>query len=151
MREIEFRGISVTNGKFVYGDLIHALNGKVYINIKTISGGGTEFIQPIEVIANTVGQYITVKDCKGAKIYTGDIIVPDCYPFVNDGKRNYIAEVCWFENTFAFGYIAHCINKSLNGISSGDGFDFEEDGVYELIGNIHEHKHLLGGEYGNKF
>jgi len=132
MREIEFRGISATTGKFVYGDLIHALNGKVYINIKTISGGGAEFIQPIEVIANTVGEFIGLKDRENNKIWEGDLLEVST-PLDDGYVGNVVYDVyCW-------------------GIDYGPNInDFQmiiqSDHTCKIIGNIHEHKHLLEGK-----
>ena len=133
MREIEFRGISVTNGKFVYGDLIHALNGKVYINIKTISGGGTEFIQPIEVIANTVGEFIGLKDRENNKIWEGDII---SFPKSPIFER--------YEIRYSVNLVGFCL-YDLVGDEEEQMFSDWQSSDMKVIGNIHEHKHLLGG------
>lgn len=74
MREIKFRGKSITTGEWVYGDLIHEDldfdTDKVYIRYNNKQDYKYDIV---EVDPNTVGQYIRCK-ANGEEIYEGDII-----------------------------------------------------------------------------
>jgi|AntRauTorckE6833_2_1112554.scaffolds.fasta_scaffold18421_1 hypothetical protein len=59
--EIHFKGKHKELGHYVYGDLIHGRDGKVYIDTKEN-----------EVIPETVGQYTGMKDKRDNRIYNKD-------------------------------------------------------------------------------
>ncbi|GGB63784.1 phage protein [Lentibacillus populi] len=125
MREIKYRGLELMTGNWVYGS-----------HLKT--GTGLEYIVPQNIIAdrlpqyavdkNTVGQYTGLKDDNGVPIYEGDVY--------HQGDPN-ILYVVEYRGTGFFG-------KQI-GNSSYAGIDHWLDKI-EIIGNIYEHPHLLGGE-----
>ena len=69
MDNIEFRGISIYNNKFVYGNLIQFMDEiTTTVYIKTFNG------ELYEVFPETVGQYADLKDMHGTKMWVGDIV-----------------------------------------------------------------------------
>lgn len=102
-----------------------------------------------EVDKDTIGQFTGLYDKNGKEIYEGDILSSDYYPFVRDGKMNYVAIVEWFEYD-ACWYAAYDLHKdsTARGISIGCPAEFNEDAAkdYIVIGNIHDNPELIKEE-----
>lgn len=90
-------------------------------------------------------QYTGMKAKDGKDIYEGDIVVADRYPFFNDGVPGYVGIIEWAHA--AWYYWLQCVNDKLAGSAVGDqlGADGKEVTEFRIIGNIHEHPHLLSG------
>lgn len=85
-----------------------------------------------------------MKDKNGTRIFEGDLISADDYPFVNeDGQWNYVAEFDWDEVNLAFGaFFRQRKDSSVRGISEGCPCDLE-DVDFEIVGNIHDNPKML--------
>lgn len=141
MREILFRGKRKDDGEWVEGYLFCTWS-KAYILWGTTNG----IPNMVEVNPKTVGQYTGLHDKNGKRIFEGDILKGERYPYCYEGEYNYFAEVVWFEDTPAFGlYTFKNPASKVSGISSGnceymEGFESVD---WEVIGNIHDTPELL--------
>ncbi|WP_231551714.1 YopX family protein [Prevotella amnii] len=86
-REILFRGWNKKNKKWLYG-YYFAYRGYHFISpdvLKDLSTPLDEYL----VDADTVGQYTGLKDAKGVKIFEGDVIADESYPYIIQYHEEY--------------------------------------------------------------
>lgn len=123
MRTIKFRGKSVLNDEWVYGDLVHRINYPETISPVQINGIGVK--------EDTVGQFTGLFDKNGKEIYEGDILLMD---EDETGKIYNQVDI----KARCFGYI---------GEYSGKLIPFCDYGVTEEIaGNIYDNPELIKEE-----
>ena len=140
MREILFRGKSISDGQWQYGDL---LNVGVDYDYAIRTYGGREHGQVNAVNGNTVGQYTDLTDKNGKKIFEGDIVRGRHWTSYDNKniKEWHLWRVDWSEKS---GLITFVDSPTTNArLSIHDFADFEE---VEVIGNIHDNPELLKGE-----
>jgi len=127
MREIEFRGLR-PNGEFVYGYLTKDLEkttayyDEYSYRIHWHPETGGEANAPVK--NGTIGQYTGIKDCAGAKIFDGDIVIIIDDELERFEELKYLVE--WSED--AKWIVRHSATE------------FYDVGDFSLmvIGNIHE-------------
>ena len=116
MRTIKFRGKSILNDKWVYGNLVNPSERIFIFTIKHIC---------LEVDKETVGQFIGLNDKDGNEIYEGDIL----------DFNGIIVEVRFVRGVFAF-----LVNGNLDEELCGD---CRTDMFAKVIGNIYENSDRL--------
>jgi len=122
MREIKFRG-KTNQGNWIYGDLIHSLNNKVYIRNKDIFD---------EVLPETVGQFIGIKDVEGKEIYEEDIVQKTSIEYDYKGNEH---------KTEWLGVVKYITPKFI--YKGVDSFYLAGTRPFKVIGNIYDNPELL--------
>ena len=140
MREILFRGKRVFDSEWIYGDLIKS-EEKFYIhpqrNLVEVNKSIGNKIVMHEVIPETVGQYIGLRDIDDVKIFEGDIIQhivhKDKYKLIYD-EDEYVYNLKRLEGK---GYLYLGIDEFSI---------YEEDGrnvIFKVTDNIYDTSELL--------
>ena len=135
MREIIFRGIRLATKEFTYGYLWAKNNCSVGARTLIMNSMGSAY----EVDTETIGQFSGPRDSKrttdfpeGQRIFEGDI--------VKRKKDNVVRVVIFKDGSFLTERIKPCSRCVFN------SFPFYRYDEWEVIGNIHEHRNLLGGD-----
>lgn len=134
-REIKFRG-KTRGGKWLYGDLIHRDN-RIYI----VPEDGLDSFDNYEIVPETVGQYIGLKDKNSKEIYRGDIVTAwsegSCGNFEIRWRMDGGGTPCLLL------YPAWQSQKtwSISATRETDGQVYDRG--LEIIGNIHDNPSLL--------
>ena len=131
-REILFRGKRIDNQEWVYGDLSQ-FHSSFYISDKEIQN-----VVLVQVIPETVGQFIGLTDINGKKIFEGD-----CVRWDDGSKGKYwrVGEIKWVNSHYEI--FAKCFSSDKPNefwwmeFKFG-AFIYEYDGVLEIVGNIHD-------------
>ena len=162
MKEYKFRGKEIDTGKWVYGGLFKepappqcfekTLEDKywiVYPDPRYMPDWNLSYkMVRTDVDKETIGQYTGLKDKNETEIYEGDIVTGIDYPFIDEGKQNYIGIVVFYDDVASFGYEYKCVRKDKRGISNGINNEFEANENLickdiEVIGNIYDTPELL--------
>jgi len=86
-------------------------------------------------------QYTGLKDRNGKEIYEGDIIERQEYPYYNNGLRNYLSVVDWFDEDACWYANIYAVSDRVVGSACGGILGEYSD--WEVIGNIYENGDLL--------
>jgi len=156
MREIKFRGKTISGGKWVHGYLTRVENDYAVIEYDNEDGRYNHL-----VYANTVGQYTGLKDANGKEIYEGDIVKVEEYvnelmkieheyddfevfsldEIKGEKTNEFISRVFWEDGSF-FVNDSDISGYYLSTLA-GDMKKSQPIFVTNVIGNIHDNPELL--------
>lgn len=129
MREILFRGKQPDNGEWVEGGLVQGVVHELWQNANrayvTVFPEFLSAVKLVEVDPSTVGQYTGLKDCRGQRIFEGDILRPVW------GNEYFL--VGWRDEYADFDLV-NCTGVSLP----------SDHDRMEIVGTIHDNPELLG-------
>ena len=133
MRTIRFRGKSLSDGRWLYGDLFRTdLDGEVAIQFYDEEDGWmTAMVRP-----ETVGQFTGLKDSEGQEIYEGDILTWRSIICEEDPVETWELPVTFYNGCF-------CLNDDFDMTLISVIYDSEEFGGVKIIGNIHDNPELM--------
>ena len=142
-REIKFRGKCISDGEWLFGDLMHDNNGGSYV-YPTESEG---LYKKNAVFPDTVGQYTGLKDKNGVEIYEGDILRSEGYAFRKDDcvPCYDIHEVVWDESNCAFSAVAwkRIVSGKEEQLTSFLYMLTDAEDC-EVVGNVYDNPELIG-------
>ncbi len=139
MREILFRGKSVDNDEWLYGHYVHQYGADmIYLPDGVDREYGFDYYH---INVETVGQYTSLIDKNGKKIFEGDIILfedecPANYEY-HDCTEMRCGEIKFDDGEF---YLTNRIAVNMGDLI----YNGKLDGV--IVGNIHDNPELLESE-----
>ena len=130
-REIKFRAKRLDNNEFVIGyylPMVDESRNFIYLPLDYLNEHSR-----IEIDPKTIGQYTSLKDKNGKKIYEGDIVK------IMQETETLLDKVI---------YDNHLCSFRFEGLSDYCDFcDWLREGAeFEVVGNIYENPELLKGE-----
>lgn len=138
MREILFRGKRKDNGEWVYGYFVKAADYlytdktvHVILPLSTVLYPHGEFDEIVEIIPETLGQWIGLCDKNGTKIFEGDVVKYQI------GSDYILGRIGWNETHLAYTILVITDTRLYYYIDEGLGSDME------VIGNIHDNPELM--------
>lgn len=126
MREIEFRGKRIDNGKWVVGDICHHDGVVSFIGQHPADGSMVVY----DLYSETVGQFTGLLDKNGKKIFEGDVVSLE-------GWMPKEMQICFIEGAFCLA------NKKGEYVSDIHYIQHAGIKCAEIIGNIYDNPELL--------
>ena len=158
MRKILFRGKRIDNGKWIEGYYCPFNYGSLPCEAAIVPRPKDKWDEweAIEVISKTVGQYTSLHDSNGKKIFEGDIIrYADLYDYNCYAESFYNHEAydgIDFNDLWTISNVVYGINMGYPAFDL-DKHNFESNALselsesgdfyYEVIGNIYDNPELL--------
>ena len=146
MRDIRFRGKTL-KGEWIVGDLLRTKR-------QTGDGWAIQYEDPEsgwmmeDVRVGTIGQFVGLKDKNGKEIYEGDIIKSTDYPFMDEGKVNYLGIVSC-DTHYAIGefFVMLYVTKEserrgISNFTNKSCYELQMENV-EVVGNIFDNKGMF--------
>jgi len=149
MRETLFRGKRIDNEEWCYGYYVRIYNKRNNTYLHYIYTGYAEidcdevFPDYVEIIPKTLGQFVKMEDTSSTKIFEGDIVTAEEYPFKDDGVFNYNGEIYFDNENYLYAVKLYCVNPNKRGISHGESRSLYERYRLVVIGNVHDNPELL--------
>lgn len=131
MRKILFRGKSVDNGEWVYGDLMHNAHRNKRASILCVPRviGFPGQIYNVPIIKDTICQFTGLHDSDGKDIYEGDILIDEGFGFH--------LKMVWFDGCFKLyekrDHLPDVI-PAYKRLQLGD---------LKIVGNVHDNPELI--------
>lgn len=141
MRAIKFKGKSLEDGQWNYGDLSH-VGDQTIVKNNPIRDGRP--IYTFAVAPDTVCQFTGFTDKNGKEIYEGDVLRSDTYPFscIEDNEYdNYFGIIEWSDEEAMF--LLTCVKNpksAVRGISDGISDEITQQKLEdcEIVGSVHD-------------
>lgn len=139
-----YRGKRIDNGEWIEGVCVK-LNNRAYIaKIKKIQND-EEVLIYIEVIPETVGQCVGLRDKNGKLIFEGDIVKGVAYSVDFRGVITWISEIAGFGVRY-FNSRRRPTAWENSSILKVMQHGYKNEFAAGVIGNIHDNPELLKGE-----
>ena len=126
-RKIKFRGKRLSDGEWVYGDLLHNVD---CLKIREWEIDVNQIPKSYVVDENTIGQYIGFKDKNEREMYEGDIV-----NLASEKTEPFIRNIPLVVRRYIDGQFVLVDRFGCR--------DFLITNIVEVIGNIHDNPELL--------